>query len=104
MITALPRWLASSRLNFEQQNLTAATAASGLQLEREGTPEPPGEEAGADDGQTAEMRRLLRAPRYFDDDFEAVCFLCVVKWCPLEGLREGPLLHGCAKDASGRLR
>jgi hypothetical protein len=36
----------------------------------EGTPE----EALAGDwgGESAEMRRLLRAPRYFDDDFEAV--------------------------------
>lgn len=44
-----------------------------MQLEREGTPELVDEQAVAD-GQTAEMRRLLRAPRYFDEDFEAVRF------------------------------
>jgi hypothetical protein len=39
---------------------------------REGTPEEGG--AGGDEwaGESEEMRRLLRQPRYYDDDFEAV--------------------------------
>jgi len=39
---------------------------------REGTPEEGG--AGVDEwaGESEEMRRLLRQPRYYDDDFEAV--------------------------------
>ena len=42
-------------------------------LKREGTP-PPVEDAVLADagGQSVEMLRLLRQPRYFDDDFEAV--------------------------------
>jgi hypothetical protein len=49
-----------------------AGAASRGGAAREGTPE--GGAAGADAwvGESEEMRRLLRAPRYYDDDFEAV--------------------------------
>ena len=43
---------------------------------REGTPEPLDED---NDGENYEVRRLLRNPRYFDDDFELAamrCFRC----------------------------
>ena len=57
---------------------TAPTSAAVLARGRgrEGTPEPVDDE---NDGENYEVRRLLRNPRYFDDDFELAavrCFRC----------------------------
>ena len=46
----------------------APKAAAAAAAAREGTPD----DDATWGGESAEMRRLLRAPRYFDDDFEAV--------------------------------
>ena len=55
---------------FDPPRATSATRA-----DRETTPERPGE----NEGENYEVRRLLRMPRYFDDDFELAalrCFRC----------------------------
>ena len=55
---------------------TARTSVVSALLGGEGTPDPSDDE---NDGENYEVRRLLRNPRYFDDDFELAslrCFRC----------------------------
>ena len=49
---------------------------------REGTPEPVDDE---NDGENYEVRRLLRNPRYFDDDFELAAVRCFGAAAAAEG-------------------
>jgi hypothetical protein len=54
------------------EDVVPRRSAPASSMRREGTPPPIEDVVANGAGQSAEMLRLLRQPRYFDDDFEAV--------------------------------